>query len=121
MISLAAGTNSDGRIDLYGMNRDGKVSLRYQTYPGGSWTDWNPMPDLAVSSASVPNLYHQNINQATDTLWAANLRRGKIDTIDVSEKLEAGWVRIQSPGPWSQVPLMSAVDITVGKWDGGHP
>jgi hypothetical protein len=37
---LAAETNADGRIELFGMTQAGAISHRWQLTPGGAWSEW---------------------------------------------------------------------------------
>jgi Zn-dependent metalloprotease len=55
--SIALARNVDGRLDLYGLN-GGQVQLRWETTPGGPWTDWTtfgPAPAGLVDLDAAAN------------------------------------------------------------------
>ncbi|MDX3455703.1 amidase, partial [Streptomyces sp. ME02-8801-2C] len=40
LTQVAAETNADGRIELFGVNSAGQVWHRSQSTPGGGWASW---------------------------------------------------------------------------------
>jgi Zn-dependent metalloprotease len=55
--SIALARNLDGRLDLYGLD-GGQVQLRWETTPGGPWTDWTsfgPAPAGLVDLDAAAN------------------------------------------------------------------
>ncbi|GIH03765.1 hypothetical protein Rhe02_18320 [Rhizocola hellebori] len=54
LVSIASACNLDGRLDLYAVDRVGKVFLRQKWYPdwpnGGGWSPWYPLDEVPVGS-----------------------------------------------------------------------
>jgi hypothetical protein len=56
MHSLAAETNSDGRVELFGTDVSGRVFHQWQTTPGSeSWSEWQQLDGVVFSVAAARN------------------------------------------------------------------
>ena len=87
MHSVAAATNSDGRIEDFGVTFGGLVYHRWQTSAAGAWTAWTPWPQpggvfrgvavtraadgrLEIVAVSAANLVYQaHQNAAGSSAW----------------------------------------------------
>lgn len=105
--SLAAETNADGRLELFGVTRVGEVVHRWQIGPG-AWSAWSHLP--GGLPASVPEVRGLAAADATAALFAAGYAVQTVSYLDASCQMTPGIVVLQDPpvGPavlFSNAPI----------------
>jgi metallophosphoesterase (TIGR03767 family) len=77
---LATARNTDGRVDLFGLNDDGQLFLRWQTIPGGTWSAWTQqdggMTSLAMEANADGRLELFGVNAAGEVFHKKQLTPG---------------------------------------------
>lgn len=89
---IAAGTNKDGRLELFSIDSERKVCHTWQREPGGSWSAWGQL-----------QFDHQQHLQFKDLVAAAN-QDGRLEVFGVSSNNDAVWrTRQREPnGGWRE-------------------
>ncbi|MET7397054.1 TIGR03767 family metallophosphoesterase [Dactylosporangium sp. NPDC005572] len=120
VLSVAAATNADGRMDLWATNSAGEIWARAQ-YLDGTWTGWSPFPPaMAATPVPVPDLRGMDLLEAQAALRAAFLRLGTNTLEEVHESPLAGDILRHSPQQGAMVAVDTPVNVWTGVFRGGN-
>jgi Trypsin/Tectonin domain/Putative Ig domain/PASTA domain len=117
---LDIGAVGNGNIELVGIASGGAVYYRYEY--GGTWdnSSWVSIGGMTPQTVTVPNVKGLSQSAAITALTNAGLAIGTIGTISVNESPDGGKVITQSPAPGTVVTAGTAVNLSIGVWNGSR-
>ncbi|MFI6333332.1 tectonin domain-containing protein, partial [Micromonospora chersina] len=121
VFEIGAESSSDGRVELVATTSSGGVVYRYQSSPG-SWagTGWTGLGAMDPVTVAVPNVKGLSQSAAITALTNAGLAIGTISTTSVSESIDNGKVITQTPTSGTSVTAGTAVNLSIGVWNGSR-